>query len=156
MLFRSWRKDRLPIPIFLGFPGGSDGKESACNAGDLGSIPGSGSSPVKAFPCAFLQGICSTQGSNPGLPHCRQILYQLSHQGSPRIWERIAYLFSRRFSQPGNQTVVSCIAQEAWASVDPVAFPVTGRAPGGQGHLSCPLSSSVSVSGRLSPGAPGL
>ena len=28
-----------------GFPGGSDGKESACNAGDLGSIPGSGGSP---------------------------------------------------------------------------------------------------------------
>ena len=30
---------------FWGFPGGSDGKESACNAGDLGSIPGSGRSP---------------------------------------------------------------------------------------------------------------
>ena len=29
----------------LGFPGGSDGKKSACNAGDLGSIPGSGGSP---------------------------------------------------------------------------------------------------------------
>ena len=29
----------------LGFPGGSDGKEPACNAGDLGSIPGSGRSP---------------------------------------------------------------------------------------------------------------
>ena len=26
----------------------------------------------------------STQGSNPGLPHCRRILYQLSHQGSPK------------------------------------------------------------------------
>ena len=35
-----WRRDRLPTPVFLGFPGGSDGKESACNAGDLGSIPG--------------------------------------------------------------------------------------------------------------------
>ena len=31
--------------MFLGFPGGSDGKESACNAGDLGSMPGLGSSP---------------------------------------------------------------------------------------------------------------
>ena len=28
-----------------GFPGGSDGKKSACNAGDIGSIPGSGRSP---------------------------------------------------------------------------------------------------------------
>ena len=34
--------DRLPTPVFWGFPGGSDSKESACNAGDLGSIPGLG------------------------------------------------------------------------------------------------------------------
>ena len=40
-----WRKDRLPIPVFLGFPAGSDGKESAYNAGDLGSIPGLANSP---------------------------------------------------------------------------------------------------------------
>ena len=34
--------------------------------------------------CHFLlQGIFLTQGSNPGLPHCRQILYHLSPQGSP-------------------------------------------------------------------------
>ena len=32
---------------------------------------------------ALLQGIFTTQGLNPGLPHCRQILYHLSHQGSP-------------------------------------------------------------------------
>ena len=32
---------------------------------------------------SLLQGILPTQGSNPGFPHCRQILYQLSHQGSP-------------------------------------------------------------------------
>ena len=34
-----WRRDRLPTLVFLGFPGGSDGKESACNVGDLGSLP---------------------------------------------------------------------------------------------------------------------
>ena len=39
-----WRRNRLPTPVFLGFPGGSDGKESACNTGDLGSIPGLGRS----------------------------------------------------------------------------------------------------------------
>ena len=33
---------------------------------------------------ALLQGVFPTQGSNPSLPHCRQILYHLSHQGSPR------------------------------------------------------------------------
>ena len=42
-----WRKDRLPTTIFLGFPGGSAGKESTCNARDLGSIPGLGRSPGK-------------------------------------------------------------------------------------------------------------
>ena len=36
---------------------------------------------------ALLQGIFPIQGSNPGLLHCRQILYHLSHQGSPRILE---------------------------------------------------------------------
>ena len=36
------RTDRLPTPIFLGIPGGSAGKESACNARDLGSISGLG------------------------------------------------------------------------------------------------------------------
>ena len=33
---------------------------------------------------SLLQGIFPTQGVNPGLPHCRQILYQLSHRGGPR------------------------------------------------------------------------
>ena len=38
-------RERLPSPVFLGFPGGSDGKESTCNGGDLGLIPGWGRSP---------------------------------------------------------------------------------------------------------------
>ena len=38
----------------------------------------------------LLQGIFPTQGSNPGLPQYRQILYQPSHQGSPRILEWVA------------------------------------------------------------------
>ena len=40
-----WRRDKLPTPVFLGFPGGSAGKESTCNVGDLGFIPGLGRSP---------------------------------------------------------------------------------------------------------------
>ena len=43
---------------------------------------------------SLLQGIFPTQGSNPGLLHCRQILYQLSHKGSPRILEWVASPFS--------------------------------------------------------------
>ena len=49
MLFRSrkirWRTDRLLTLVFLGFPCVSAGKESGCNAGDLGLIPGLGRSP---------------------------------------------------------------------------------------------------------------
>ena len=43
-------------------------------------------------------------------PHCRQILYQLSHKGSPRILQSVAYSFSNGSSRPKNQTRVSCIA----------------------------------------------
>ena len=44
---------------------------------------------------SLLQGIFPIQGSNQCLPHCRQILYQLSHKGSPRILEWVAYPFFR-------------------------------------------------------------
>ena len=56
------------------------------------------------------QGIFPTQGSNPGLPFCRQILHQLSHKESPRILEWVAYPFSSGHSQPRNSTRVSCTA----------------------------------------------
>ena len=78
--------------------------------------------------CSLLQGIFPTWGSNQGLLHCRRILYQLSHKGSPGILEWVGYPFSSRSSQPRNQTQVSCIvsgfctswatrkAQEYWSS----------------------------------------
>ena len=47
------------------------------------------------IPMPFSKGIFPTQGSNLGLLRCRQILYQLSHQGSPRIQEWVACPFSR-------------------------------------------------------------
>ena len=59
---------------------------------------------------SLLQGIFPNQGLNPDLPHCRQILYQLSYRESPRILEWIAYPFSSRSSRPRNWTWVSCIA----------------------------------------------
>ena len=58
---------------------------------------------------SLLQGIFPTQKSNPGPPHCRQILFQLSHKGSPRILELVAYPFSSGSSQPRNRTGVSFI-----------------------------------------------
>ena len=53
---------------------------------------------------SLLQGIFPIQGSNSSLPHCGQILYQLSHKGSPRILERVPYPFSSRSSRPRNPT----------------------------------------------------
>ena len=71
------------------------------------SPPGSsvvGDSPGKntGVGChALLQGVFPIQGSNPGLLHCRQILYHLSPQGSPGVLEWVACPFSRGASQPG-------------------------------------------------------
>ena len=86
------------------------------------TLPGSsvhGESPGKNTRvgcCALLQGIFPTQGSNSGLSHCRQILYRLSHQGSPRILEWVAYPLSRGSSQPRDCTQVSCIASRFFTS----------------------------------------
>ena len=105
--------------LLRGVPGGSDGKESACNVEDWGSIPGLGRSsgegnsyPIQysglenSMDCSppgssvhqdspgkntgvgchtLLQGMFPTQGSNPGLWHCRRILYQLSYREAIRI-----------------------------------------------------------------------
>ena len=65
---------------------------------------------------ALPQKIFPNQGSSPHLLHCRGILYQLSHQGSPRILEWVAYSFSKLTSQTRNQTGVSCIAGRLFAS----------------------------------------
>ena len=51
---------------------------------------------------SHLQGIFPTQGSNPGLPHCRQIPYQLSHKGSPH-------------RSPGNHLKWQVMTQQVWA-----------------------------------------
>ena len=92
-----------------------------------------------AFP--FSRGLFPTQGSNSGLPHCRWILYQLSHKGSPGILEWVAHPFSSRSSRPRNRTRVSCIAgrratreaQEYWRGQpipSPADLPDPGIKPG--------------------------
>ena len=65
---------------------------------------------------SLLQGIFPTQGSNPGFPHFRWLLYQLSHQGSPRILVWVAYPFSRESSWSRNWTRVSYIARRFFAN----------------------------------------
>ena len=58
----------------------------------------------------YSKGIFPTQGSNPGPLHYRWILFHLSHQGSPRTLEWVAYPFSRDLPAK-NQTGISCIAE---------------------------------------------
>ena len=104
--------------------------QALCDPMDY-SPPGSsvhGNSPGKntGVGChALLQGIFPTQGSNPGLPHCKWILYQLSHKGSPRILEWVAYPFSSRSCQPRNWTRVSRIEGRffiSWATREPQEY----------------------------------
>ena len=75
---------------------------------------------------SLLLGIFPTQGSHPGLPHCRQILYQLSHKGSPRILKWVAYPFSKGSSSPRNWTWVSCIAGRFFTNWDIREAQMTG------------------------------
>ena len=58
---------------------------------------------------SLLQGIFPTQGLNLSLLHWGRILYQLRHQGSPRILEWVAYPFPSGSSRPRSWTGVSCI-----------------------------------------------
>ena len=66
---------------------------------------------------SLLPGIFPVQGLNPGLLHCRQLIYQLSNQGSPRILEWVAYPFSSGSSQPRNRIRVSFIAGGLFTSL---------------------------------------
>ena len=59
---------------------------------------------------SLLQGIFPTQGLNPGLPHCRQILYQLSHKGSPENQnQKVKRAISMAQSEALIQLLISCI-----------------------------------------------
>ena len=91
-----WRRVRLPTPAFLGCPGGSDGKESAHNVEDLGSIPGLGRSPGegKGHPlqCSCLQnphGQRSLVGHSPRVAKSRT---RLSDQARRHVY---IYFFKR-------------------------------------------------------------
>ena len=58
---------------------------------------------------SVFQGIFPIQGSNLGLPHCWWILYQLSHKGSPRILEWVAYPFSSgTLTEESNRGLLHC------------------------------------------------
>ena len=80
--------------------------KSESESRSVGNSPGQN---TRVGSLSLLQ-IFQTQGSNSGLLHCRQILYQLNHKGSPRILEWVSFPFSRWSTRPRNRTKVSCIA----------------------------------------------
>ena len=96
-----WKKSESESHSVMSYSLRSRGLKSSWNS------PGQNTG-VGSF--SFLQGIFPTQGSNPGLLHCRQILCKLSHKGRPRILEWVAFPFSRGSSLPRNWTRFSCIA----------------------------------------------
>ena len=89
---------------------GIEPKFSALHADSLPAEPQGKPKNTGVGSLPLLHGIFLTKGSNPGLPRCRWILYQLSHKGSPRILVWVAYPFSSGSSRPSNQARVSCIA----------------------------------------------
>ena len=79
-----WRRDRLPTPVFLGFSGGSDGKESACNAGDPSSILGSGRSSREGIGYPFQYSWVSLAAQTvKNLPAMRETWVQSLGQEDP-------------------------------------------------------------------------
>ena len=63
---------------------------------------------------SLLQGIFPIQGLNPGLLHCRQVLYQLSHKGSPRILDWVAYPFSSGLPHTGIEPGFPALQADSW------------------------------------------
>ena len=102
-----WRRDRLPTPVFWGFPGGSAGKESVCSAGDLDSIPGLGRSP----------------GEGKGYPLLENSLDYIVH-GVTNSWTRLSdFHFRCKYRAPITSFLAclwyhanKCQAMRVWGS----------------------------------------
>ena len=90
-----WRRDRLPTAVFLGFPCGSVGKESACNAGDLGLIPGLGRSrgEEKGYPLQYssLENSmdCIVHGVAKSRIRLSDFHFHLNHAGIPGLKQSV-------------------------------------------------------------------
>ena len=87
-----------------------------------------------------LQGIFPTQGLNPLLPHCRRILYLLSHQGSPRILGWVGYPFSRGSSRPRNRTGGLLALQADSLPAELLGKPCTEYTEYHSAYVSIPIS----------------
>ena len=106
---------------------------------------------------SLLQGIFPTQGLNSGFPHCRQILYQLSHYGSPGILEWVTYSFSSRSFQLRNKTRVSCTADRFYTSCA-TKYNLTKEAAAAAAKLlqSCPTCATPQTAAHQGSPVPGI
>ena len=100
--------DRLPTPVFLGFPCGSPGKETACNAGDLGSIPGLGRPPGEGKGCSLQYSVLENA------------MDCIAH-GVTKSLTRLSPFLFHSVSQPETKTVPA--AAEAPKSLDQQGIP---------------------------------
>ena len=126
ILYRFWAL----ISISLTLPGFQSSESESCSVVSDSLWPYGLYSPwnspgqnIGVGSLSFLQGIFPTQGLNPGLQHCRQILYQLSWSVKPMTTG--VGRFSHESSQPRNGTRVSCIASgffTNWAIREAQAF----------------------------------
>ena len=102
-----WRRNRLTTLIFLGFPHGSDGEESACNVRDLGSIPGLGRPPGERNSNP-LQYSC-LENSMEGRAWWATIHESCSTKG--QIWLSD---FTFTFIMPSQPIIISLISLASW------------------------------------------
>ena len=98
---------------------------------------------------SLLQGTFPTQGSSPGLLHCRQIVYHLSHQGSPRILEWVAYPFSSRSSWLGIELGSPALQADSLPGSDAQASHCGGFSCCGARVLECAGFSSCGTRAQL-------
>ena len=122
-----WRRDRLPIPVFLGFPCGSAGKESACRVGDLGSIPGLGRS--------------SEEGKDYPL-QCSQLENSTDCHKESDTTEQLSLHMSIESVMPSNHLILCCPFSSC-----PQSFPASGSFPMSQLISSGGQSIGASASG---------
>ena len=139
---------QFPSPADLPNPG-IEPRSPTLQADSLPAEPPGKPKNTEVGSLSLLQQIFPTQESNQGPLHCRRILYQLSHQGRPRILDWVAIPFSSRSSKPRDWTQVSCIAGgffTSWATREAQEY---------WSGLPCPPSGDCHELG-IEPGSPAL
>ena len=118
-----WNGLPCPPPGDLPNPG-IEPKSPALQADSLLSEPSGKPKNTGVGSLALLQGNCPTRGSNPGLPHCRWILYQLSHQRSPIYIYVYIYNYNRYVCV--SHSVMSDSFMTPWTHCSLTGSPVRG------------------------------